>query len=161
MPLLNSPPRIDVMARTGRPKANPWVSPALLTPLSRLLRDRLPIHAAVLLCLELGFFAFLVAGAHGAIVPLDRASSTDFVSFYAAGVLAQAGTPWLAYDQAAHFAAEQAAAGAGIAYNYFYYPPIFLTVCAQLARKFLTAERDTGDECCRRFIRTFRFQGRL
>ena len=196
MPPLDSPPRIDVMAGTGRPKSHPSVSPltdrgdvaggrkpsspclgpiasgqdgrapviplknaplelcpdacavslplpasrsrlpslSCLPSLSRLLRDRLPLHAAVLLGLELGFFVFLVAGAHGAIVPLDRPSSTDFLSFYAAGVLAHAGTPWLAYDRTAHHAAEQALAGAGVAYNYFYYPPIFLAICAQIAR---------------------------
>ncbi len=96
-------------------------------------RDRLLVYAAILLSFELAAFLFFVAGAHGWIVPLARPASTDFVSFYAAGMLAKAGTPWLAYDRAAHFAAEQATAGAGIAYNYFYYPPVFLLACAGLA----------------------------
>ena len=77
---------------------------------------------------------FFVAGTHGWITPLRRPVSTDFVSFYAAGRLADAGTPALVYDQAAHYAAEQAATEPGIAYNYFYYPPIFLLLCAVLAR---------------------------
>ncbi len=59
---------------------------------------------------------------------------TDFVSFYAAGRLAAAGTPALAYNRAAHYAAEAADEPAGSPYNYFYYPPIFLLPCAALVR---------------------------
>ena len=92
------------------------------------------VCAAALLALELAGFAFFVAGTHGWITPLRRPVSTDFVSFYAAGRLADAGTPALVYDQAAHYAAEQAATEPGIAYNYFYYPPVFLLLCAVLAR---------------------------
>jgi hypothetical protein len=75
-----------------------------------------------------------VAGTYGLIVPLAGPTSTDFVSFYAAGALADAGTPELAYDQAAHDAAEQRATAAGIEYRFFYYPPVFLLLCAALAR---------------------------
>lgn len=60
--------------------------------------------------------------------------STAFVSFFAAGRLATEGTPALVYDHAAHYAAEQAATGPGIPYNYSYYPPVFLLVCIALAR---------------------------
>src|SRR5258707_2608398 len=77
---------------------------------------------------------FLVAGTHGLIVPLAGPTSTDFVSFYAAGALADAGTPELAYDQTAHDAAEQRATAAGIEYRFFYYPPVFLLLCAALDR---------------------------
>jgi hypothetical protein len=77
-------------------------------------------------------FLFLVAGTHGLIVPLAGPTSTDFVSFYAAGALADAGTPELAYDQAAHDAAEQRATAAGVEYRFFYYPPVFLLLCAAL-----------------------------
>jgi alpha-1,2-mannosyltransferase len=97
-------------------------------------RRRIMVCATVLLVLELAGFAFFVAGTHGWITPLRRPASTDFVSFYAAGRLADAGTPALVYNQAAHHAAEQAATEPGIAYNYFYYPPIFLLLCAVLAR---------------------------
>ncbi len=79
-------------------------------------------------------FLFLVAGTHGLIVPLAGPTSTDFVSFYAAGALADSGSPELAYDQAAHDAAEQHATAAGIEYRFFYYPPVFLLLCAALAR---------------------------
>jgi glycosyl transferase family 87 len=79
-------------------------------------------------------FLFMVAGTHGLIVPLAKPTTTDFVSFYAAGKLADAGTPQLAYDRNAHYAAEQRATEKGISYNFFYYPPVYLMLCAALAR---------------------------
>jgi alpha-1,2-mannosyltransferase len=88
---------------------------------------------AVLLALELAVFLFIVAGTHGWIVPLERPTTTDFASFYAAGVLANGGTPELAYDQAAHFAMEQAVTERGIEYQFFNYPPVYLILCAALA----------------------------
>jgi hypothetical protein len=75
----------------------------------------------------------MAAGTHGLIVPLATPTSTDFVSFYAAGSLADAGTPQLAYDRAEHYAAEERATAAGINYNFFYYPPPYLLLCALLA----------------------------
>jgi alpha-1,2-mannosyltransferase len=99
-----------------------------------LTNDRIVAYAWILLTCELLGFAFFVAGTHGLIVPLQHPTSSDFVSFYAAGQLADQGTGWLAYDRAAHYAAEQQATAPGIAYNYFYYPPVFLLVCAVLAR---------------------------
>jgi alpha-1,2-mannosyltransferase len=98
-----------------------------------LTRDRAIAYATILAIAEIALFTFYVAGTHGLIVPLDHQPSTDFVSFYAAGKLADAGTPWLAYDQGAHQAAEQAAVGFATDYNYFYYPPVFLLICAPLA----------------------------
>jgi hypothetical protein len=88
----------------------------------------------LLLVLEILLFLFVVAGTHGLIEPLSQPTSTDFVSFYAAGTLADAGTPALTYDKDAHYAAEQRAAQPGISYNFFYYPPVFLLICAVLAR---------------------------
>jgi hypothetical protein len=97
-------------------------------------RDRVLAYCRVLLAVETAVFLFLVAGTHGLIAPLAGPTSTDFVSFYAAGALADAGTPELAYDQAAHDAAEERATEAGIEYRFFYYPPVFLLLCAALAR---------------------------
>ena len=99
-----------------------------------LTRERVRAYATIMIVIELAGFAFCVAGTHGLVVPLHRPVSTDFVSFYAAGWLADAGTPALVYDQAAHYAAEQAVREPGLAYNYFYYPPVFLLLCAVLAR---------------------------
>jgi uncharacterized membrane protein (DUF485 family) len=90
--------------------------------------------ALILLVIEIGIFWFLVAGTHGWIVPLDKPTTTDFVSFYAAGALADAGTPALAYDHAAHLAAEEAVAGQGIEYQYFNYPPIYQALFMPFAR---------------------------
>ena len=87
-----------------------------------------------LLAIEAALFLYITAGTYGLIVPLKKPTSTDFVSFYAAGSLADAGTPRLAYDQAAHYAAEQHATQPGIAYNFFYYPPPYLLLCAAFAK---------------------------
>lgn len=97
-------------------------------------RQRIVGYAGVLALCEIATLVFLIAGTHGWIVPLKTPTSTDFASFYAAGRLADEGTPALVYDQAAHYAAEQRATAPGIAYQYFYYPPVFLLVCALLAR---------------------------
>jgi alpha-1,2-mannosyltransferase len=97
-------------------------------------RRRVLILGGVLLALELVVFLFLIAGTHGWIVPLERPTTTDFASFYAAGSLADAGTPALAYNEAAHYAAEQQATAPGIEYQFFYYPPVFLLICALFGR---------------------------
>ena len=90
--------------------------------------------AAALLAIELAISAFMVAGTHGWIVPLAKPTGTDFVSFYAAGALANAGTPELVYNLAAHAAAEEAATERGVPYQFFNYPPVFLLICGPLAR---------------------------
>jgi hypothetical protein len=100
---------------------------------SWLDRRRVRAGAAILLVLQLAGFLFIVAGTHGWIVPLAKPTTTDFVSFYAAGALANAGTPALAYDHAAHLAAEERVTGAGIEYQFFNYPPVFILLCAPLA----------------------------
>ncbi|HEX3861343.1 MAG TPA: glycosyltransferase family 87 protein [Stellaceae bacterium] len=97
-------------------------------------RRRIGFAAAILLAIQLAVFAFIIAGTHGWIVPAEGRTTTDFVSFYAAGALADAGTPALAYNQAAHLAAEEQVAGAGIGYQYFNYPPVYLLLCAILAK---------------------------
>lgn len=118
-----------------------FAAPRLLARVGQLLdRRRIAEYCAILLIGELAMAAFLVAGTYGLVKPLDQPVSTDFVSFYAAGSLADAGTPALAYDKAAHHAAERRATEPGILYNYFYYPPVFLLLCAVLARlPYLTA----------------------
>jgi hypothetical protein len=97
-------------------------------------RRRALIFGGVLLAIELVVFLILIAGTHGWIVPLERPTTTDFASFYAAGSLADSGTPALAYNEAAHYAAEQRATAPGIEYQFFYYPPVFLLICALFGR---------------------------
>ena len=99
-----------------------------------LTRNRVRDYTTILLIVELVVFLFLVAGTHGWITAQVGPTSTDFVSFYAAGQLANAGTPQLAYDVVAHYTAEQQATAAGITYQFFYYPPVFLPLCMLLAR---------------------------
>jgi alpha-1,2-mannosyltransferase len=98
-----------------------------------LSRPQVRAFALILLTVEIAIFGFLVAGTHGWIVPLKTPTTTDFVSFYAAGSLVDAGTPELAYNHIAHLAAEEAISGVGIEYQFFNYPPVFLLLCAMLA----------------------------
>jgi hypothetical protein len=98
-----------------------------------LTRARVRGYAVLLLVLELAIFSFFIAGTHGWIVPLGGPTTTDFVSFYTAGSLADAGTPALAYDHAAHLAAEEAVVGRGIEYQFFNYPPVYQAIFALLA----------------------------
>jgi alpha-1,2-mannosyltransferase len=98
-----------------------------------LSHNRMRAYVVILLVLELAVFSFLVAGTHGWIVPLDKPNTTDFVSFYAAGSLADAGTPELAYNKAAHLAAEEAVVGEGIGYQFFNYPPVYQALFAPIA----------------------------
>jgi hypothetical protein len=96
-----------------------------------LTRRRLLTGATILLIVEIALLIIVIAATHG-LVGKPKPGTTDFVGFYAAGRLADAGTPALAYDHTAHRAAEQQAAGAGIPYVYFYYPPVYLLLCAVL-----------------------------
>jgi alpha-1,2-mannosyltransferase len=105
------------------------------TKLSALLTRRsVGWCCGVLLAIQLAGFVFIVAGTHGWIVPLPRPTTTDFASFYAAGALADSDTPALAYDRAAHLAAEEQVTAPGIEYQFFNYPPVFILLCAALAR---------------------------
>src|SRR5437667_12669507 len=99
-------------------------------PSGWLTRERVNLYCAILLAVEVAVFLFMAAGTHGLIVPLAKPTSTDFVSFYAAGSLANAGTPELAYDRAEHYSAEERATAVGIDYNFLFYPPPLLLHCA-------------------------------
>lgn len=99
-----------------------------------LNRRRVTVYAAILLGFEVLAFLFVVAGTHGWVVPLDKPNTTDFVSFYAAGSLADGGNAQAAYDPLRHLAAEEAATEHGIKHVIFVYPPVFIMLCALLAR---------------------------
>ena len=98
-----------------------------------LTRQRIIAGGQLLLLIELTFVVLLALWQHGVISDQVAPTSSDFVSFYAAGKLALAGTPGLAYNQAAHFLTEQHFSVAGAQYQYFFYPPVFLLLCAPLA----------------------------
>lgn len=97
-------------------------------------KRRITAYASILLAFEVAAFLFVVAGTYGWVVPLDRPNTTDFVSFYAAGSLADSGVAQATYDHARHLAAEEKATEHGIGYVLFVYPPVFMLLCAGLAR---------------------------
>ncbi len=90
--------------------------------------------ATILVVIQALLLAFFVAGTHGLIVKLSKNTSTDFVSFYAAGALARQGNAAGTYDRAVHYPAEEAATAPGIEYQTFLYPPTFVLLCAPLSR---------------------------
>src|ERR1700722_3590793 len=98
-----------------------------------LTRERIIAGGQALLLSELTILVLLALWQHGIISDQVSRTSSDFVSFYAAGKLALAGTPALAYDQAAHFVAEQRFMVEGAPYQYFFYPPVVLLLFAPLA----------------------------
>ncbi len=108
-----------------------------LTTLGRdarwLTRERIIAGGQILLLVELTILVLLALWQHGVITDQVSRTSSDFVSFYAAGKLALAGTPALAYDQAAHFAAEQRFMVQGAPYQFFFYPPMFMLLFVPLA----------------------------
>ena len=97
-------------------------------------RRRIRTWCVPALALQLCAFLFAVAGTHGLIVPLDKPATTDFVSFYAAGIEANGPDAAISYDPASHYRTEQAVTAPGIGYVHFFYPPPFLLVCSLLAR---------------------------
>lgn len=96
-------------------------------------RDRIVAWGSALLTIELTFAVFIALWQHGAFFVIENPTSSDFVSFFAAGKLALSGTPALAYDQVVHYAVQQQTSMPGAPYQFFFYPPVFLFLCAVLA----------------------------
>ncbi len=109
----------------------------MTTLLARL--DALITHArirrwtTVMLACQLVVFVAIVLALYGLFTRLDRTFTTDFVSFYSAGFLANGAHPALVYNRAVHFAIEQAIVAPDIRYFHFFYPPVFLLICGLLA----------------------------
>jgi alpha-1,2-mannosyltransferase len=99
-----------------------------------LNRRRVVAWSTVLLLVELAFAGVAMLFTHGIVHPQATPLTTDFASFYGAGLLALGDKPQLVYDQAAHYLAEQQATAPGVGYSYFFYPPVFLLLCAPLAK---------------------------
>jgi hypothetical protein len=98
-------------------------------------RDRVRAYSAIFLVLQLAAVLFIALGQRGYIIPFEQPTTTDFSSFYAAGLLADEGTPALAWDQAAHADAQRRVYGdPRVNINHFFYPPPLLLICAPLAR---------------------------
>jgi alpha-1,2-mannosyltransferase len=106
----------------------------LLRTGSFLTRERVRVVAWAVLAASLVGIVFLLAGSIGPNDSYGRPLGTDFASFYAAGTLIGDGLAAQAFDQAAHFAREQAIFGPATQYYAFQYPPVFLLVAAALAQ---------------------------
>ncbi|HLZ66971.1 MAG TPA: glycosyltransferase family 87 protein [Aliidongia sp.] len=100
-----------------------------------LNRERVIAYGRLLFGLETVALIVIALGTYGVFVPLDAPTSTDFLSFFSAGYLADQGHAALIYDQHSHQLAEQAVFGdPKIPYSYwFFYPPTFVTYCALAA----------------------------
>jgi hypothetical protein len=98
-----------------------------------LTRERARLVALGVVFASLIGVVYLLIGRTGLSDSYGRPLGTDFASFYAAGSLVRDGLAAAAYDQAAHFAREQAIFGAATQYYAFQYPPVFLLVGAALA----------------------------
>jgi Glycosyltransferase family 87 len=98
-----------------------------------LTRQRVVLGGYVLLLAQGTILIMLALWQHGVITAEVSKTSSDFVSFFAAGKLTLAGTPALAYDHTAHFLAERQFTVTGAPYQFFFYPPVFLLLCAPLA----------------------------
>lgn len=77
--------------------------------------------------LNLGALVALLATLQGGIDRNGFLLGTDFLSFWTAGHMLQAGEP--VYDMAAHIAAQRAYFAQNGAYTAFFYPPSFLPFC--------------------------------
>ena len=106
----------------------------LLRTGSFLTRERAALVAWAVLAASLIGIVYLLAGSAGPNDSYGRPLGTDFASFYAAGTLVGDGLAAQAFDQAAHFAREQAIFGPATQYYAFQYPPVFLLVAAALAQ---------------------------
>jgi hypothetical protein len=69
----------------------------------------------------------------GGLDLLGKPLGTDFLSFYAASKLALGGHAADAYSPSLHHAAEVAVFGRDTGYPAFFYPPLYLLICAPLA----------------------------
>ncbi|QQX82293.1 DUF2029 domain-containing protein [Shewanella sp. KX20019] len=105
-----------------------WKSTAWLT------EERLNVYPRLLTILYVMGFLIWIVLSTGNVDIFGRPLGTDFVSFYAAAKLAMEGAPYLAYDLAAHYEAEQLIIGSrGFGYPSFSYPPTYITLVYPLA----------------------------
>lgn len=108
----------------SRPGTGDWLPPG-----------RLRRWGLALFLLESLAFLIIAVTTYGVFGPMKTPSSTDFISFYAAGQLANLGLAPLIYNQDIHQSAVREIFGdPALPYYYFFYPPVFLLVCQGLAR---------------------------
>jgi alpha-1,2-mannosyltransferase len=118
------------LSRPGHPMTPDGLRIAAGLDVGRLRRWGLALFLAESLA-----FLVLSCATHGLLGPMRTPSSTDFVSFYAAGHLANLGLASLVYNQDIHQSAVREIFGdPALPYYYFFYPPVFLLLCQILAR---------------------------
>ncbi len=92
------------------------------------------VYSVLLLVAYVATIVGLLATANGIVDAAGRPLGTDFANVYAAGKLALAGEPGLAYDWPVHHATQKQISGReDIPYYGWHYPPAFLLVAAALA----------------------------
>src|SRR5205809_919794 len=101
---------------------------------SFVTRERMRAYSLLLLVAYVATIVVLLATADGIVDAAGRPLGTDFANIYAAGKLALAGEPALAYDWPAHHAMQKRISGReDIGYYGWHYPPAFLLVALVLA----------------------------
>ncbi len=98
-----------------------------------LTASRARAYGWILLGVSLVAAALWIGLSKGGVDAAGKPLGTDFTSFWAASKLALAGHPAAAWDIAAHRAQEAAIVGRDTGYAAFFYPPIYLLICAPLA----------------------------
>jgi len=99
----------------------PWATP-----------QRLRAYAILLALAHGAALAALLWMARSGVDARGEPLGSDFVSFWTAGRMALQGHAAAVYDPAAHLAAERAAFGTFPGWYAYFYPPMFLLVCAPL-----------------------------
>lgn len=98
-----------------------------------LNRDRAIAYGWIFFAAQIVLIGFLALRSHGLFGGADN-SSTDFLMIYTSGVLANGGAPALVYDLPTQSALQQQIFGGPLGGFFpFYYPPIYLLICAPLA----------------------------
>src|ERR1044072_5791777 len=98
-------------------RSGDWLTPA-----------RARLWALAVLVASAGGLIYLVATSDGLIDYQGRPLGTDFASFYAAGTYVLEGNRRAPFDQAPHYARQQALFGAATPYYGWLYPPFFLFI---------------------------------
>ena len=95
--------------------------------------ERARAYARILLAVTLIGAIGWIALSPGGLDREGKPIGTDFIGFYTASRLTLDGSPELAYDVGAHWAAQKALFGPKLGYTAFFYPPPALLVSLPLA----------------------------
>jgi hypothetical protein len=97
-------------------------------------RARAIAYGWIFLAAQLVLLGFLALRSHGVIGGAPSDETTDFMMIYASGTMANAGAPDQVYDLVRQSALQQKIFGGPLdGIEPFFYPPIYLIVCAALA----------------------------